>query len=41
MRVPLAKMNDAIRLCLDVLPISATVSAAAVADYARDEWTPL
>jgi hypothetical protein len=41
MRVPLAKMNDAIRLCLDVLPMTATIRAAAIADYARDEWSPL
>jgi hypothetical protein len=41
MRVPLTKMTDAIRLCLDVLPIEATIRAAAVADYARDEWSPL
>jgi hypothetical protein len=41
MRVPLAKMTEAIRLCLDTLPITATITSAAVADYARDEWWPL
>ncbi len=41
MRVPQPKLTDAIRLCLDVLPMTASISSAAVADYARDEWTPL
>jgi 2'-5' RNA ligase len=41
MRVPLVKMTEAIRLCMDALPITATISSAAVADYARDEWWPL
>jgi hypothetical protein len=36
MRVPLKQMTDAVRLCMDVLPIEATISGAAVADYARD-----
>jgi len=41
MRVPLPKMTEAIRLCLDTLPITASLTSAAVADYARDEWWPL
>jgi hypothetical protein len=41
MRVPLVKLTDAIRLCLDVLPIRATISGAAVADHARGLYTPL
>lgn len=41
MRVPLTKLTEAIRLCLDVLPIEATITGAAVADYARDEYTPI
>lgn len=41
MRVPLAKMTEAIRLCLDVLPISATITSAAVADHARNQWSAL
>jgi hypothetical protein len=35
MRVPLRLMTDALRLCLDVLPIPATLHGAAVADHAR------
>jgi hypothetical protein len=41
MRVPLPKLTNAIRLCLDVLPIEATIVGAAVADYARGEYTKL
>ncbi len=41
MRVPLRQMTDAIRLCMDTLPIEATVTSAAVADYARDIYRPL
>ncbi|GGS92894.1 2'-5' RNA ligase [Planobispora rosea] len=41
MRVPFPKLLDAIRLCMDVLPIEATVVGAAVADHARDAVTPL
>jgi hypothetical protein len=41
MRVPLVKLTEAIRLCLDVIPISATISGAAVADHARGQWLGL
>jgi 2'-5' RNA ligase len=41
MRVPLQKMTEAIRLCLDVIPITATISGAAVADHARGQWLRL
>ncbi len=41
MRVPRPKMADAIRLCLDVIPITATVRAAAVADHAKGQWLGL
>ncbi|GII04625.1 2'-5' RNA ligase family protein [Planobispora takensis] len=41
MRVPFPKLLDALRLCMDVLPIEATVVAAAVADHARDTLIPL
>jgi hypothetical protein len=41
MRVPLRLMSDALRLCLDVLPITATLSSAAVADHARGIHHPL
>ncbi|WP_157640933.1 2'-5' RNA ligase family protein [Longispora albida] len=41
MRVPNAKLPDALHLCLDVLPIQATLTGAAVADHARGLYTPL
>ncbi|WP_308440922.1 2'-5' RNA ligase family protein [Catellatospora chokoriensis] len=41
MRVPLVRMTDAIRLCLDMLPLEATIVGAAVADHARDLYHPL
>ncbi len=41
MRVPLKQMTDALRLCMDVLPIEATITGAAVADYARGIYRPL
>jgi hypothetical protein len=41
MRVAHANLSTAIRLCMDVLPIHATVTGAGVADYARDLYTPL
>ncbi|MET9065133.1 2'-5' RNA ligase family protein [Streptosporangium sandarakinum] len=41
MRVPSPMFVDAIRLCMDVLPIEATVVGAAVADHARDSFIPL
>jgi 2'-5' RNA ligase len=41
MRVPLRQMTDALRLCMDALPIDLTITGAAVADYARDIYLPL
>jgi 2'-5' RNA ligase len=41
MRVPHSKMGTAIRLCMDVLPIQATLASAAVADYARGRYLRL
>ncbi|GAA3166396.1 2'-5' RNA ligase family protein [Planomonospora alba] len=41
MRVPHAVLPGAIRLCMDFLPIRATVVGAAVADHAKDLFTPL
>jgi hypothetical protein len=41
MRVPHARIPDALRLCLDTLPIAATVVGAAVADHSRDIYVPL
>lgn len=41
MRVPYHKLSEAIRLCMDVLPIHATLTGAAVADHARGQYTPL
>lgn len=41
MRVPHKLMTDAIKLCMDVLPIEATIVGAAVADYKRDIYRPL
>ncbi|HZM83649.1 MAG TPA: 2'-5' RNA ligase family protein [Candidatus Limnocylindrales bacterium] len=41
MRVPHAKLSEAIRVCMDVLPIHATIVGAAVADHARELYTPL
>jgi len=41
MRVPHPKLSEAIRVCMDVLPIHATITGAAVADHARDVYTPL
>jgi 2'-5' RNA ligase len=41
MRVPLKLMTDALRLCMDVLPMEVTITSAAVADYARDIHRPL
>jgi 2'-5' RNA ligase len=41
MRVPHSQMAAAIRLCMDVLPIEATVVGAGVADYARGLYTAL
>jgi 2'-5' RNA ligase len=36
MRVPRPILTEALRRCLEVLPIEATVTKAAVVDYARD-----
>ena len=41
MRVPHPKVPEALRLCLDTLPVAATVIGAAVADHVRDEYVPL
>lgn len=41
MRVPLVKLTEAIRLCLDVIPITATITGAAVADHSRGQWLGL
>ncbi|HWB35307.1 MAG TPA: 2'-5' RNA ligase family protein [Rugosimonospora sp.] len=41
MRVPHARIPDALRLCLDTLPITATVAGAALADHSRDLYIPL
>lgn len=41
MRVPHSRMAAAIRLCMDVLPIEATIVGAGVADYARGQYTAL
>lgn len=41
MRVPHASMPAALRLCLDALPIPATVAGAAVADHIRDQYRQL
>src|SRR5262245_34008597 len=41
MRVPRPELTQAIRLCLEYLPIKATITAAAVAEHARGEFTPL
>jgi 2'-5' RNA ligase len=41
MRVPNPSMAAAIRRCLEVLPVSATVTAAAVTDHANDIAHPL
>jgi hypothetical protein len=41
MRIPHTKLPDALRLCLDTLPIPATVVGAAIADHARDIYVPL
>jgi hypothetical protein len=41
MRVPRPVLTEATRLCLEMLPIDATVRAAAVADHARGVFAPL
>lgn len=41
MRVPVTKIAEAVRLCVDVLPVPATFTGAAVADHARESYYPL
>ena len=41
MRVPRPLITEAVRLCLEVLPIPATLAGAAVADHNRGEYHPL
>ena len=41
LRVPNPVMGPAIRRCLEILPLSATVTGAAVADHANDVFHPL
>jgi hypothetical protein len=41
LRVPHKNMSDAIKLCMDVLPIEARLVGAAVADYGRDVYEKL
>lgn len=41
MRVPNAQMAQAVRRCLEVLPISATITGAAITDHANDISHPL
>jgi hypothetical protein len=41
MRTPLVKLTDAMRLCMDVLPMTATLRGGAVADHARGLYQPL
>jgi hypothetical protein len=41
MRVPRPVLTEAVRLCLEMLPIDATVTSAAVADHARGVFAPL
>lgn len=41
MRVPLTQINDAVKLCMDVLPLEVTITGAAVADHAGDLYHPL
>ena len=40
MRVPRPVLTEALRRCLETLPIEATVVGAAVADHAKDIYTP-
>ncbi|BBH65087.1 2'-5' RNA ligase [Actinoplanes sp. OR16] len=41
LRVPNPVMGQAVRRCLEMLPLSATVVGAAVADHANDVFQPL
>ncbi|MEV6350960.1 2'-5' RNA ligase family protein [Actinoplanes sp. NPDC051851] len=41
LRVPNPMMAPAIRRCLEILPLTATVTGAAIADHANDVFCPL
>src|SRR5690606_11509431 len=41
LRVPRPVLTEALRLCLEILPIPATFVGAAVADHNRGEYHPL
>lgn len=41
MRIPHTKLSAALKLCMDVLPVEATITGAAVADHARGQFTKL
>jgi 2'-5' RNA ligase len=41
MRVPRPMIGEAVRLCLEVLPIPTTLTTAAVADHSRAIYHPL
>jgi 2'-5' RNA ligase superfamily protein len=41
MRVPRPVLTEAVRRCLEVLPVEASIRSAAVADHARDILRPL
>jgi hypothetical protein len=41
MRVPHAKLPDGLRLCLDMLPLEATIVGGAIADHVRDQYRKL
>jgi 2'-5' RNA ligase len=41
MRVPRSVLADALRACLEVLPIEASLTGAAIADHSRDVYVVL
>jgi hypothetical protein len=41
MRVPHVKLPDGLRLCMDMLPLEATIVGGAVADHVRDHYVRL
>jgi hypothetical protein len=41
MRVPRPVLTESLRLCLETLPIEATLRSAAIADHARGVLAPL
>jgi hypothetical protein len=41
MRVPRPVLTEAVRMCLEVLPIDATLTGAAIADHARGRYDRL